>query len=103
MKIITDVLNALEYLHSLRIMHGDVKTENLLLKNESPDSGIVLTDFGFSRRLKDAENDKSFRRICGTPGYMAPEILLKKGYGRPVDIWALGAITYLLLIHLANL
>ena len=54
----------------------------------------MITDFGLS---KYASNDDTLKTACGTPGYVAPEILLQSGHGKPVDIWSVGVITFVLL------
>ncbi len=68
--------------------------ENILFRTKEPESDLVLTDFGLSGVLHDNEIMKT---TCGTPGYMAPEIILKTGYGKPVDMWAIGVMTFFLL------
>jgi len=80
---------ALEHVHSRAIVHRDIKPENLML-----DAGgtLKLTDFGFAKPLK-------FRTftLCGTPAYMAPEVVLQRGHGKAVDFWATGCVLYELL------
>ncbi|XP_051912658.1 uncharacterized protein LOC127594979, partial [Hippocampus zosterae] len=77
--------------HQLRIAHRDIKLENVLIDKSL---GIKLIDFGFA--LESSDRLKSF---CGTPSYMAPEMVLKKGYdGRRVDVWALGVLLYRLVV-----
>lgn len=68
----------------------------MLFKDKSEASDLVIADFGLSRIVND---DKMvlLNTTCGTPGYMAPEIFLKKGHYKPVDLWAVGVITYFLL------
>ncbi|KAJ3094193.1 hypothetical protein HDU97_008392 [Phlyctochytrium planicorne] len=93
-KIVTQLLNALAYIHDMDIVHRDLKPENLLLLDKTEDSPIMLTDFGLS---KVAVADDFLQTACGTPGYVAPEVLRKSGHGKPVDVWGLGVITYVLL------
>ena len=82
------VILALEYLHERGIVYRDLKPENILMD----DSGYVkLTDFGFSRRLEAGEQAFTF---CGTPEYVAPEIITKKSHDFRVDIWSLGILVY---------
>jgi hypothetical protein len=86
---IAQLLLALEYLHARSIVHRDVKLENLLL---ATDGTLKLTDFGFAKKVEY----RTFT-LCGTPEYLAPEIILNKGYGRGVDYWAAGIVLYELL------
>ncbi|KAI8909706.1 kinase-like domain-containing protein [Gorgonomyces haynaldii] len=93
-EIIHTVVEAVAYLHEQGIVHRDLKPENLLFKTKDEHAPLMIADFGLS---KIAEEDKMMRTTCGTPGYMAPEILERAGYGKPVDMWAVGVMTYFLL------
>lgn len=73
----------------------DLKPENLLYLTTSPDSGLVLADFGIAKMLDT--QDEVLTTMAGSFGYAAPEVMLKKGHGKPVDMWSLGVITYTLL------
>jgi len=84
----------LDYLHDKDIVHRDLKPENLLLKSKDNDTDIKLADFGLS---KIVGQEVLMQTACGTPGYVAPEILQAKGYGKEVDLWSVGVITYILL------
>lgn len=90
------LLETLAFLHDRCIVHRDLKPENLLLKTLDDDSAITLADFGYAARLS-ARDEKSLRDSCGTPGYVAPEILCKKRYGTKVDMWSCGVIIFILL------
>ena len=85
----TEIVSALSYLHSLHIVYRDLKPENILI---GKDGHIVITDFGFSKKV----NDKTWT-LCGTPEYLAPEILQSRGHSKSVDWWALGVLMYEML------
>lgn len=72
-----------------------MKPENLLYLTKDPDSSLVLADFGIAKMLDS--NDGVLSTMAGSFGYAAPEIMLKQGHGKPVDMWSLGVITYTLL------
>ncbi|CAG8460486.1 1246_t:CDS:2 [Paraglomus occultum] len=93
--LIRQILDGVAYLHDLEIVHRDLKPENLLFRDKSIDSNIMITDFGLSKILRH-RND-ILTTACGTPGYVAPEVLLQVGHGKPVDLWSMGVITYALL------
>jgi len=80
---------ALSYLHSQSIAYRDMKPENLLVAN---DGHIRITDFGFAKKIED----KTYT-LCGTPDYLAPEIILGQGHNQGVDWWAFGILLFELL------
>eukprot|EP01102_Stenamoeba_stenopodia_P019877 TRINITY_DN7598_c0_g1_i1.p1 TRINITY_DN7598_c0_g1~~TRINITY_DN7598_c0_g1_i1.p1 ORF type:complete len:522 (+),score=113.56 TRINITY_DN7598_c0_g1_i1:345-1910(+) len=96
-ELMSQMLEAVEYLHSQGIAHRDLKPENILLKSKT-DQIIKLSDFGLSRIIGEGSFMKT---LCGTPQYLAPEVLTKAdqkgGYGLEVDMWSLGVIMYILL------
>ncbi|CAO3616911.1 unnamed protein product [Cunninghamella echinulata] len=92
--VMKSVLTGLEYLHKHEVVHRDMKPENILFKTQDSDSDIVICDFGIA---KVGNSENSLDTVCGSPGYVAPEVLLRKSYGAPVDMWAIGVITYTLL------
>ncbi|OJJ51407.1 hypothetical protein ASPZODRAFT_127475 [Penicilliopsis zonata CBS 506.65] len=94
--LIRAVLSAVAYLHDHGIVHRDLKPENLLFRTPEDNADLLIADFGLSR-IMDEEQFHVLTTTCGTPGYMAPEIFKKSGHGKPVDIWAIGVITYFLL------
>jgi serine/threonine protein kinase len=78
---------AVEHLHSRDIVYRDLKPENVLIDKEGY---IRITDFGLSKM--SVESDRDAESMCGTPEYLAPEVLMKQGYGKQVDWWCLGCI-----------
>ncbi|KAL1967582.1 hypothetical protein VTN77DRAFT_3097 [Rasamsonia byssochlamydoides] len=94
--IIRATLSAVAYLHDHGIVHRDLKPENLLFRTPEDNADLLIADFGLAR-IMDEEQFHVLTTTCGTPGYMAPEIFKKTGHGKPVDIWAIGVITYFLL------
>ena len=85
-------MEGLRYCHSKCIAHRDIKLENLLLDETN---SMKIIDFGFSTCFP---NDRKVKIFCGTPSYMAPEIVLKTEYcGPPADIWAMGVLLFTIL------
>jgi serine/threonine protein kinase len=88
------VFSAIHYCHKKKVAHRDLKPENLLLTSENDDSDIKVADFGFAKRVS---TPKSLTTQCGTPGYVAAEILEGKPYDTQADMWSIGVIVYILL------
>ncbi|CAD5126048.1 DgyrCDS14221 [Dimorphilus gyrociliatus] len=96
--IMKQLLDAIAYIHSRNIVHRDVKPENILLDDKM---NVKLSDFGFATVIN---SQHELTELCGTPGYLAPEVLKvsmyedEPGYGTAVDLWACGVIMYTLLV-----
>uniref|UniRef100_A0A8C5NAL5 Calcium/calmodulin-dependent protein kinase type 1-like n=1 Tax=Gouania willdenowi TaxID=441366 RepID=A0A8C5NAL5_GOUWI len=93
-QLIHQILDAVKYLHDMGIVHRDLKPENLLYYSMDEDSKIMISDFGLSK-IEGADSVMS--TACGTPGYVAPEVLAQKPYSKAVDCWSIGVISYILL------
>lgn len=97
-RIIVQILRAVEYLHSKKVVHRDIKLENILMSDRSPKATVKLIDFGLSRLPQDGSE---MRTICGSPLYVAPEILdmnlSDTAYTPAVDMWSVGVILFILL------
>ncbi|XP_052899430.1 calcium/calmodulin-dependent protein kinase type 1 isoform X2 [Anopheles moucheti] len=91
--LIRQVLEAVDYMHEQGVVHRDLKPENLLYYSPAEDSKIMISDFGLSKM----EDSGFMATACGTPGYVAPEVLAQKPYGKAVDVWSIGVISYILL------
>lgn len=90
---IFQILEGVKYLHDRRIIHRDLKLGNLFLNDQL---NVKLGDFGLATTIDfDGERKKT---LCGTPNYIAPEILTKKGHSYEVDIWSVGCVMYTLLV-----
>lgn len=88
------LLEAVEYCHANNVAHRDLKPENLLLVHQDKDSEVKIADFGFAKRCYKPQ---SLTTQCGTPGYVAPEILEGTPYDTKADMWSVGVILYILL------
>ena len=91
---ILPIADAIRYCHENGIIHRDLKPENLLYETKEESSVIKISDFGLARFLP---SDVFATTACGTPGYVAPEVLNGKGYGASVDVWSIGITLYILL------
>lgn len=90
-----EVAAAINYIHSQNIVHRDIKPENFLIwnKKEKESVSVKLCDFGLAEDVPMY----GLSRICGSPSFVAPEILQCQTYGLPVDVWSLGVVFYFLL------
>ncbi|XP_030005654.1 serine/threonine-protein kinase PLK1 isoform X2 [Sphaeramia orbicularis] len=87
------LLKGVQYLHNNRVIHRDLKLGNIFLND---DMDVKIGDFGLATKIEfDGERKKT---LCGTPNYIAPEVLCKKGHSYEVDVWSLGCILYTLLV-----
>ena len=90
--IMSKILKGVAFLHANKIVHRDLKPDNIFLMKEENGLGVKIADFGLSCRF-DAESAVS-KIKCGTPGYMAPEIISHKQYDEKVDIYSCGVLLY---------
>nr|XP_020478474.1 serine/threonine-protein kinase PLK1 isoform X2 [Monopterus albus] len=89
----TQLLRGVQYLHNNKVIHRDLKLGNIFLND---DMEVKIGDFGLATKIEfDGERKKT---LCGTPNYIAPEVLCKKGHSYEVDVWSLGCILYTLLV-----
>ncbi|GAM29199.1 hypothetical protein SAMD00019534_123750 [Acytostelium subglobosum LB1] len=93
-QLVRKIVSAVEYLHNINIVHRDLKPENLLLKTSGNDLEVAIADFGLSKIIGQ---QTMMQTACGTPSYVAPEVLNATGYDKEVDMWSIGVITYILL------
>jgi len=88
------LFEAMEFIHGQGVAHRDLKPENLLLMSKTNDREIKIADFGFAKKVTSEE---CLLTQCGTPGYVAPEILRGVPYGQKADMWSMGVIAYILI------
>jgi calcium/calmodulin-dependent protein kinase I len=91
--VVAQILKALEYMHGEKMAHRDIKPENILFKDTNYEI-LKIADFGESKRF----GESNLTTYCGTPDYMAPEIIKGQPYGPAVDMWAMGVIAYVVLV-----
>jgi calcium/calmodulin-dependent protein kinase I len=92
-KLARRLLETMRDMHNRGYVHRDLKPENLLLKHEEVDSNILVADFGFSRKIPP----EGLRTRCGTPAFVAPEILVGSRYREEIDMWSVGVLLFLLI------
>lgn len=90
---VKQLVEAVKYVHSQNIIHRDLKLGNMLLNDNMQ---LKIADFGLATRI-GYEGEKKMT-VCGTPNYIAPEVLQKRGHSFEADVWALGCVTYALLV-----
>jgi len=95
--MIKTVLECLQFMHAKGIVHRDLKPENILLADKSANSAIKIADFGLSRIFDPMRTAPTFKTMCGTPMYVAPEVIERTGHGVSVDVWSTGVILYIML------
>eukprot|EP01039_Chlorochromonas_danica_P000764 gene764-829_t len=91
---LSQIVMAVKYCHEKNIVHRDLKPENILYQSTEENSALKLADFGLATLLRP---NQLMNVACGTPGYVAPEILKGIAYGKEVDMWSVGVILYILL------
>jgi len=98
--VMRQILEAVQYLHNRGIAHRDLKPENLIYQEDPsryPCARVKITDFGLAKYLGHDASSGLMKTACGTPGYVAPEILKGMKYTESIDIWSLGVILFILL------
>ncbi|KAL7537450.1 hypothetical protein ACHAXR_007827 [Thalassiosira sp. AJA248-18] len=88
------IFGAIKHCHHHRISHRDLKPENLLLRDRENDFDLKIADFGFAKKTP---SENSLKTVCGSPGYVSPEILKNNPYGTKTDMWSIGVIIFILL------
>jgi len=93
--LIKSIVDAIDYCHKQGIVHRDIKPENLLLSSkELGIASLKIADFGLARLLS---GESLAQTTCGTPGYVAPEVLMQKPYSKECDFWSIGVVAFILL------
>lgn len=90
---IRPTVDAIRYCHGIGVIHRDLKPENLLYLTNEEGAPLKITDFGVARYMSVQEMATT---ACGTPNYIAPEVIIGKGYGKEVDCWSIGVIIYIM-------
>ncbi len=94
-EVLRPIVDAIKYCHTMNIIHRDIKPENLLYSSRDPAKAIIkVSDFGLARFIGP---ETLASTTCGTPGYVAPEILEQEKYNHTCDYWSIGIVMYILL------
>lgn len=96
-QVMRDIIKGVDYLHSMGIVHCDIKPENILCKNREWPLHVKLCDFGLANFYDKHDDQSTMTAMIGTPGYVAPEVVKREPYGPPVDMWACGVVLYVML------
>ncbi|GBG34622.1 Protein kinase, putative [Hondaea fermentalgiana] len=94
--IMIKLLKTVAFCHERGVVHRDIKPENILLASKEDDAEIRLADFGFAKQIEE-DSFTNLQTACGTPGYVAPEVISRKPYDASCDVWSLGVVAYILL------
>lgn len=95
-QLLKQIASALHYIHQREVIHRDVKPENLILADLSFNSHVKLVDFGFATTSQQVRDHPS-SYLCGTRGYIAPEVLKDRKYSNKSDVWSLGVVFYIMI------
>lgn len=95
--LMKQVCHGVRHLHEQNIIHRDLKPENILLCHAEEDTNCKVADFGLSKLFPEDARDLQTQTLCGTPGYVAPEVLNREPYGVEIDAWSVGVIAYIVL------
>jgi len=93
-RMVYQILNGVRYMHEHDVVHRDLKPENIMFETADKDSPVKIIDFGLAR--KHSAQEEPMSNICGTPYYIAPEVLRRR-YDKSCDLWSVGVIGYVLL------
>lgn len=98
MWLLLNLMEAIAYIHSKGVMHRDLKPENVLMASVQSDTDVKISDFGLAKMSKGYPRQlPRSNSICGSDPYLAPEVIRQEEYGREIDIWACGVISYAVL------
>ena len=96
-RLMRQICEGVRHLHTKRIIHRDIKPENILLSGDC--ESIKIADFGLSKLFSQAGPAVSVQTRCGTPGYVAPEVINNTAYGMKIDTWSCGVVCYMMLCN----